>query len=118
MASTRAPILTLEHVHKSFGAVPVLHGVSFEVQRGQVTCIIGPSGSGKSTILRCINGLVEFDGGKIFVDGLNVAAGSIDKKALRRKVGMLFQQYNLFPHMTVLENVVMAPVAVLKETRG
>src|SRR5690606_37730007 len=103
---------------KSFGPVEVLKGVSFDVKKGEVICIIGPSGSGKSTILRCINALVPIDSGSILVEGQEVNAPNLDKLALRRKVGMVFQQYNLFPHKTALQNVMMAPVHVLRQNKS
>ncbi|BBK31663.1 amino acid ABC transporter ATP-binding protein (PAAT family) [Stella humosa] len=112
------PLLRLKDVHKSFGAVEVLKGVSFDVAKGEVICIIGPSGSGKSTILRCINALVPIDSGSILVEGQEVNDPKLDKLALRRKVGMVFQQYNLFPHKTALQNVMMAPVQVLKQNKA
>jgi polar amino acid transport system ATP-binding protein len=105
-------------VHKSFGAITVLKGVSMAVMKGEVICIIGPSGSGKSTLLRCINALVPIQRGSILVEGQEVNDPKLDKLALRRKVGMVFQQYNLFPHKTALENVMMAPIHVLKRDRG
>src|SRR5512144_2969819 len=108
------PLLRLRDVHKSFGATEVLKGVGFEVMTGEVVCIIGPSGSGKSTLLRCINALVPIEKGSILVEGQEVNDPRLDKLALRRKVGMVFQQYNLFPHKTALENVMMAPIHVLK----
>jgi polar amino acid transport system ATP-binding protein len=111
------PIVSLKDVHKSFGAVEVLKGVGFDVAKGEVVCIIGPSGSGKSTLLRCINALVPIEKGSIRVEGQEVHDPNLDKLALRRKVGMVFQQYNLFPHKTALENVMMAPIHVLKENR-
>ena len=104
-------------MHKSFGALDVLKGISLDVMKGEVICIIGPSGSGKSTLLRCINALVPIDNGSITVEGQEVNDPKLDKLALRRKVGMVFQQYNLFPHKTALENVMMAPVHVLKRDR-
>jgi polar amino acid transport system ATP-binding protein len=109
--------VSLKDVHKSFGAVEVLKGVGFNVAKGEVVCIIGPSGSGKSTLLRCINALVPIEKGSILVEGQEVHDPKLDKLALRRKVGMVFQQYNLFPHKTALENVMMAPIHVLKEDR-
>jgi len=112
------PIVSLKEVHKSFGTLEVLQGVSFDVMKGEVICIIGPSGSGKSTLIRCINGLNDIQGGSITVEGLEVHDGKLDKLALRKKVGMVFQQYNLFPHKTALENVMMAPLKVLKENRA
>ena len=112
------PIVSLGDVHKSFGKIEVLKGVSFDVRKGEVVCIIGPSGSGKSTLLRCINALVPIDKGSILVAGQEVNDPALDKLALRKKVGMVFQQYNLFPHKTALENVMMAPVLVLKRPAG
>src|SRR5690606_16385129 len=102
---------------KSFGAVEVLKGVSLDVAKGETICVIGPSGSGKSTLLRCINALVPINSGSIKVEGQEVNEPDLDKLALRRKVGMVFQQYNLFPHKTALQNVMMAPVTVLKQDR-
>ena len=112
------PIVSLKDVRKSFGTLEVLKGVSIDVMKGEVICIIGPSGSGKSTLIRCINGLNDIQGGSITVEGLEVHDGKLDKLALRKKVGMVFQQYNLFPHKTALENVMMAPLKVLKENRA
>jgi polar amino acid transport system ATP-binding protein len=111
------PLLRLKDVRKTFGALTVLNGVSMDVMKGQVICIIGPSGSGKSTLLRCVNALVPIDAGSILVEGQEVNDPKLDKLALRRKVGMVFQQYNLFPHRTALDNVMMAPVHVLKRDR-
>jgi polar amino acid transport system ATP-binding protein len=111
------PIVQLIDVRKSFGTFEVLKGISFDVQKGEVICIIGPSGSGKSTLIRCINALVPIDSGTIRVAGQEVNDPALDKLALRRKVGMVFQQYNLFPHKTALQNVMMAPVHVLKQDK-
>ena len=111
------PIVSLKDVRKSFGALEVLKGVSIDVMKGEVICIIGPSGSGKSTLIRCINGLNDIQGGSIFVQGKEVHSYNQDKLELRKKVGMVFQQYNLFPHKTALENVMMAPLKVLKEKK-
>ena len=108
------PLVSLKDVHKTFGALTVLKGVTMDVMKGQVICIIGPSGSGKSTLLRCVNALVPIDSGSILVEGQEVNDPKLDKLALRRKVGMVFQQYNLFPHKTALDNVMMAPIHVLK----
>jgi polar amino acid transport system ATP-binding protein len=88
------------------------------VMKGQVICIIGPSGAGKSTLLRCINALVPIDSGSILVEGQEVNDPKLDKLALRRKVGMVFQQYNLFPHRTALANIMMAPIHVLGRNRA
>ena len=116
-AASAEPIVDLRDVHKSFGHVEVLKGVSLAVPKGGVVCIIGPSGSGKSTLLRCINGLVPIDRGSIRVASFDVHRLHTDaeKIALRKEVSMVFQQYNLFPHKTALENVMMAPIHVLKE---
>ena len=111
------PMVSLKDVHKSFGDLEVLKGVSFDVMKGEVVCIIGPSGSGKSTLIRCINALNTIDRGSILVEGQEVHDPALDKLELRKKVGMVFQQYNLFPHKTALENVMMAPVLVLKEPK-
>ena len=111
------PLIQLRDVHKKFGDVIVLSGISLDVTQSDVVCVIGPSGSGKSTLLRCINGLVPIDRGSIRVEGQEVNDPKLDKLALRRKVGMVFQQYNLFPHRTALENVMMAPIHVLKRDR-
>jgi polar amino acid transport system ATP-binding protein len=113
------PLVSLRDVHKSFGAVEVLKGVSMDVQKGEAICIIGPSGSGKSTLLRCINGLVPIDSGTIRVRDFDVQDLKTDQQkiALRKEVSMVFQQYNLFPHKTALDNVMMAPVHVLREDR-
>ena len=112
------PIVSIKDVHKSFGNLEVLKGVSLDVMKGEVICIIGPSGSGKSTLIRCINALNPINAGSITVEGLEVNTPKLDKLALRRKVGMVFQQYNLFPHKTALQNVMMAPILVLKENKG
>jgi polar amino acid transport system ATP-binding protein len=111
------PLIRIHDVHKSFGALKVLDGIALDVRSGEVICIIGPSGSGKSTLLRCINALVPIDRGSILVEGQEVNDPTLDKLALRRKVGMVFQQYNLFPHSTALQNVMMAPVHVLKRDK-
>ena len=111
------PIVSLKDVRKSFGTLEVLKGISIDVMKGEVICIIGPSGSGKSTLIRCINGLNDIQGGSIFVQGKEVHATNLDKLELRKKVGMVFQQYNLFPHKTALQNVMMAPLKVLKENK-
>jgi polar amino acid transport system ATP-binding protein len=112
------PIIAIADVHKSFGEVEVLKGLSFDVAKGEVICIIGPSGSGKSTLLRCINALIPINKGSIKVEGLEVHDPELDQLALRRKVGMVFQQFNLFPHKTAIENVMMAPVHVLKQDKA
>lgn len=115
--NTDQPIVSIKDVHKSFGALEVLKGVSFDVRKGEVICIIGPSGSGKSTLIRCVNALNDIQSGSIQVQGQEVHDPKLDKLELRKKVGMVFQQYNLFPHKTALENVMMAPVKVLKKPK-
>ena len=112
------PMVSVRDVYKSFGDLEVLKGVSFDVMKGEVICIIGPSGSGKSTLIRCINGLNDIQAGSITVEGQEVHDPKLDKLELRKKVGMVFQQYNLFPHKTALQNVMMAPVLVLKEDKA
>ncbi|QFT79710.1 Glutamine transport ATP-binding protein GlnQ [Roseovarius sp. THAF27] len=111
------PIVVMTDVHKSFGDLEVIKGVSLTVHRGEVICIIGPSGSGKSTLIRCINALNPIDSGSITVGGIEVNDARLDTLALRREVGIVFQQYNLFPHKTALENIMMAPLKVLREDR-
>lgn len=108
------PMVSIKDVHKSFGDVEVLKGVTMDIMKGEVICIIGPSGSGKSTLIRCINALNDIQKGSILVEGQEVNDPNLDKLELRKKVGMVFQQYNLFPHKTALQNVMMAPVQVLK----
>jgi polar amino acid transport system ATP-binding protein len=104
----------VDGVSKRFGDLEVLRDVSLHVAEHEVVCLIGASGSGKSTLLRCINVLEKVDAGRISVDGQELTNGKIDINALRRKIGIVFQAYNLFPHMTVLENVTLAP----KKARG
>ncbi|WP_424988357.1 amino acid ABC transporter ATP-binding protein [Microbulbifer sp. S227A] len=110
-------MVSIKDVRKSFGQLEVLKGVSMDIMKGEVICIIGPSGSGKSTLIRCINALNDIQGGSITVEGQEVHDAKLDKLELRKKVGMVFQQYNLFPHKTALENVMMAPVKVLKQNK-
>jgi polar amino acid transport system ATP-binding protein len=111
------PLVEARDIHKTFGTLEVLKGISLNVMKGEVICVIGPSGSGKSTLLRCINALVPIDSGSILVEGQEVNDPKLDKLALRRKVGMVFQQYNLFPHVTALQNIMMAPIHVLRRDR-
>ncbi|MGA8246233.1 MAG: amino acid ABC transporter ATP-binding protein [Nocardioides sp.] len=102
----------IDEVHKSFGHNEVLKGVSLDVERHEVVCLIGASGSGKSTLLRCVNALEEINSGEIRIDGDCVTGAGVDLNALRRDVGIVFQSYNLFPHMSVMENVMLAPTRV------
>ena len=111
-------MIELKDVHKSFGKVEVLKGITASVAKSEVVCIIGPSGSGKSTILRCINGLESYDGGDILVEGARVDRNASSIVAVRTQVSMVFQRFNLFPHRTALENVIEGPVFVKKEPRA
>ena len=106
-------MIEIENVRKSFGSLEVLKGINLTVEKGEVLTVIGGSGSGKSTLLTCINGLEPIDSGRILVDGIEVHAKSTDLNRLRRKIGIVFQQWNAFPHLTVLENVMLAPRKVL-----
>ena len=106
-------MIEIQNVRKSFAALEVLKGINLTVDKGEVIGIIGGSGSGKSTLLTCINGLEPINAGKITIDGTEVHAKSTDLNRLRRKVGIVFQQWNAFPHLTVLENVMLAPRKVL-----
>ena len=105
-------MVEIKDVHKRYGAFEVLKGLSLDVERHQVVCLIGPSGCGKSTLLRCINGLEPIQGGEIRLHDDRVSGPGVDLDALRRDVGIVFQSFNLFPHMTVLENITLAPVRV------
>lgn len=106
-------MIEIQNVRKSFGPLEVLKGIDLTVQKGEVLTVIGGSGSGKSTLLTCINGLEPIDSGRILLDGTEVHAKGTDLNKLRRKVGIVFQQWNAFPHLTVLENVMLAPRKVL-----
>ena len=101
--------LVVENVHKSFDKVEVLRGIDLTVAEHEVVCLIGASGSGKSTLLRCINLLEPVDGGRIFVHGTEITASGIDVNGVRRGIGIVFQAYNLFPHMSIVDNVTLAP---------
>jgi polar amino acid transport system ATP-binding protein len=117
MSGTSKPILDVVALHKSFGSVAVLHGVDLAVQPQELVFIIGPSGSGKSTLLRCCNRLEESTSGRIVVDGVDITNRSVDINVVRRGIGMVFQSFNLYPHMTALGNVTLALVKVLKKSR-
>ena len=106
--------LELRGVHKEFGPIKVLRGLDLSVDEHQVVCLIGPSGCGKSTLLRCINGLEKIQGGEIRLEDDRVSGPGIDVNKLRQNVGIVFQSFNLFPHMSVIENVTLAPIRVLK----
>ena len=105
-------------LHKSFGPVEVLKGISTRIHRGEVVCVIGPSGSGKSTLLRCVNLLEQPTKGRIFVLNDEITDEDADVDAIRTKMGMVFQQFNLFPHLTVLANCTIAPISVLKQSKA
>jgi general L-amino acid transport system ATP-binding protein len=111
-ASASGPMIELRHVDKWFGAFHVLKDVNLTVGRGEKVVVCGPSGSGKSTVIRCINRLEEHQKGQIFVDGIELTGDLRKIEAIRREVGMVFQQFNLFPHLTVLENLTLAPIWV------
>ena len=106
--------ISVQNIVKNFGAVEALKGVSLEVAEGEKVVVIGPSGSGKSVLIRCINGLEVPDSGTIVVEGMNLGDRKVNSRALARDVAMVFQSYNLYPHKTVLENVTLAPIKVLK----
>jgi len=111
-------MIAIHSVRKSFGSNLVLDGISLEVSQGEVVCVIGPSGSGKSTLLRCVNGLESYDAGEITVEGQRVDRDARNIVAIREKVAMVFQRFNLFPHRTALENVIEGPVYVKREPRA
>ena len=109
------PRLALRDVTKSFGDVTVLHGIDMVVHPGEMVCLIGASGSGKSTLLRCMNGLEPVDEGEVRLDGVDIAEPGFDLGPIRQRIGIVFQSFNLFPHMTAYENVTLAPRRVLGE---
>ena len=111
-------MIEIDNVHKSFGDLEVVKGVSLTVNKGEVVSIIGGSGSGKSTLLMCINGLEPIQKGSIRVDGIEVHGNGTDLNRLRQKIGIVFQQWNAFPHLTVLENVMLAPRKVLGKSKA
>ena len=111
-------MIRVHNLQKQFGENHVLRGISCRIAANEVVCVIGPSGSGKSTFLRCINALETLSGGEIEVNGFAVHDQKTDLNKMRESVGMVFQRFNLFPHMTVLENIIMAPVSVKKQPRA
>ena len=117
MTTNGTPAILCDNVKKWFGDFQALKGVSAEVAEGEVVVVIGPSGSGKSTFIRCINRLEVHQEGRIVVDGIELTNDLRNIDAIRREVGMVFQQFNLFPHLTVLENITLAPIWVRKQTR-
>lgn len=112
------PQIIVNNLHKSFGRLEVLKGISLEIEKGQVVCVIGPSGSGKSTLLRCINRLEEPTQGDIIVDNIRITDPKEDINKVRRHIGMVFQQFNLFPHLSVKENIMMAPLELKLKTKA
>ena len=117
MSESPAPIIELRHVYKWFGPFRALNDVSLTVRRGERVVVCGPSGSGKSTMIRCINRLEQHQAGQILVDGIELTEDIGHIEAVRREVGMVFQHFNLFPHLTVLENLTLAPTVVRREDR-
>jgi polar amino acid transport system ATP-binding protein len=111
-------MIEIRDLHKSFGSLEVLKGIDFGVERGEVVCVIGPSGSGKSTLLRCINLLEQPTSGKVVIGDVEVTDPEVDIDAIRRRIGMVFQQFNLFPHLTVTENVTIAQRRVLHRDKA
>ncbi|CAI1070511.1 amino acid ABC transporter ATP-binding protein [Serratia quinivorans] len=111
-------MIRVHNLQKQFGESHVLRGISCEIAANEVVCVIGPSGSGKSTFLRCINALETLSGGEILVNGFAIHSQKTDINKMRESVGMVFQRFNLFPHMTVLENIIMAPIGVKKLSRA
>ena len=105
-------MIKIQGLHKSFGDLEVLKGIDYEVNEKEVICVIGPSGSGKSTFLRCINLLEDITDGSIYIDGVKVNDPTTDINEIRKEVGMVFQQFNLFPHMTVLDNITISPIKI------
>ncbi|HEY3164293.1 MAG TPA: amino acid ABC transporter ATP-binding protein [Candidatus Limnocylindrales bacterium] len=112
------PALRIEGLHKSFGDLEVLKGIDLELGEHEVVCLIGSSGSGKSTLLRCVNLLEPIDAGRIVVEGDEITARGVDVNRIRRRIGIVFQAFNLFPHMSVLDNVTLAPRKVLGLARA
>jgi polar amino acid transport system ATP-binding protein len=117
-AVAAAEALRIEGLHKSFGDLEVLRGIDLTVAEHEVVCLIGASGSGKSTMLRCINLLEEIDAGRIWIEGIEITGRGVNVNKVRRRIGIVFQAFNLFPHMTVLSNVTLAPRKVLGLTRA
>jgi polar amino acid transport system ATP-binding protein len=110
-------VIEIRDLHKYFGDLEVLKGIDFQVEEGEVVCIIGPSGSGKSTLLRCVNRLEEATSGTILIEGDDITDPDADVDSLRTRIGMVFQQFNLFPHLNVLQNLTVAQTKVLKRSK-
>ena len=118
LADAGSEVVRLEAVRKSFGDNLVLDGIDLEVSRGEVLVIVGPSGSGKSTLLRCVNLLEPLDSGRIFLDGEEITRKGVDVSAVRQRIGMVFQQFNLFPHLKVIDNLTLAARRIRKQPRA
>jgi ABC-type polar amino acid transport system ATPase subunit len=116
-ATSTGPVVRLDGVHKSFGDNEVLRGIDLEVRQGEVLTIIGPSGSGKSTLLRCVNLLEPLNAGRIFFEGEEITRKGADLAATRQRIGMVFQQFNLFPHLTVMNNLTLAARRIRRQSR-
>ena len=115
--NSQSPLISVRNLQKSFGDHKVLNGITVDIAKGDVVCVIGPSGSGKSTFLRCLNRLDEPTGGEIIFDGVNICDPSTDIDLHRKKMGMVFQQFNLFPHMNILKNLTVAPMTLQKKSK-
>ena len=115
---TDQPILEVKRLHKSFGETPILNGIDFSVQPGELVCIVGPSGSGKSTVLRCCNRLEDPTSGSIAVEGVDILMPGVDINAVRQRIGMVFQSFNLYPHLNAIGNVTLALRKVLRKSRA
>jgi len=110
-------VIVIKDLHKSFGTLEVLRGINEHIKKGEVVVVIGPSGSGKSTFLRCINLLEQPTKGEIFIEGVSITDKNSDINKIRQKIGMVFQQFNLFPHLNVLDNITLAPMKVKNKTK-
>ena len=117
MTTDKEVLIKVENLEKSFDNVEVLKGINLEIDKGDVVVIVGASGSGKSTLLRCLNRLEEPTGGKIYFEGVDITDPKVDINLHRQKMGMVFQQFNLFPHMTVLRNMTIGPIKLLKQSK-
>ena len=117
-SASAEPILRIEDLHKSFGETDVLKGISLDIEKGEVVVVLGPSGSGKSTMLRCLNLLEKPTAGKIFFEGEEITAPKVNINSVRERMGMVFQQFNLFPHLDALHNVMLAQQKVLKRSKA
>ena len=114
---TQLPKVFVRGLRKQYGENVVLKSIDLTIESGEVVCVIGPSGSGKSTMLRCLNRMEEINGGKVFIDGTDITDPKEDINKIREEIGMVFQHFNLFPHLTVLENITLAPVELKKMTK-